>query len=84
MCCELWDLQGKSPSLLMEHCFSVVRGLQARFDEIFELTDHCCKWGELQGKSPSLRMGHCFSVVRGLQARFDEIFYLSVCYCTSV
>ena len=38
------DLQGKPPSrfLLMEHCFSVVRGLQARFDEVFYLSVRYC------------------------------------------
>jgi hypothetical protein len=42
MCCGWGDLQGKPPPrfLLREHCFSVVRGLQARFDEIVELSVH--------------------------------------------
>jgi hypothetical protein len=42
MCCKWGDLQGKPPSrfLLMDHCFSVLRGLQTGFNEIFELSDH--------------------------------------------
>jgi len=40
--CKWGGLQGKPPSrfLLMEHCFSVVRGLQARFNEVFKLSVH--------------------------------------------
>jgi hypothetical protein len=71
----------------MDLCFSVLRGLQARFDEIFELSDHevsVLQVRRLTKKPPSLLMGHWFSVVRGLQGRFDEVFYLSVRYCTSV
>ena len=38
------DLQGKRSSwfLLMEHCFVVVQGIQARFDEVFYLSVHYC------------------------------------------
>jgi hypothetical protein len=36
------DLQGKLPSLLVGHWFSVVIGLQARFDEVFYLLVRCC------------------------------------------
>jgi hypothetical protein len=32
------DLQGKPPSLLTGHCFTVVGGLQDRFDEVFYLS----------------------------------------------
>jgi len=56
MCCKWggeggwWGPQGKPPSrfLLMEHCFSAVKGRQAGFSDVFELSVHwlvSCKLG---------------------------------------
>jgi hypothetical protein len=67
---QVEGLQGKPPSRLpiMEHCFSVARGLQVqvRFNEVFELSFHevcvCSKWrwGDLRGSPPSIPHGTSF------------------------
>jgi hypothetical protein len=42
MCCKRGDLQGKPPSRfhLMDHMFSIARGLQTGFKEIYELYEY--------------------------------------------